>query len=159
MNLIEFVFVMSPQDTRRTSSRRIRRLVLLHALLFDVIVTFYATSLLYRMCGDRNPLHSDPDFAAAAGFPRPILHGLCTYGMTCRALVDNLLDGDVSGLWSYGARMAGVVFPGETLRVTAWKTGDKFNAFVQATTFAGMMDNMRAIGRTTARLYGPGRGQ
>ncbi len=53
-------------------------------------------ALLYRMCGDRNPLHSDPDFAAAAGFPRPILHGLCTYGMTCKALVDNLLDGDVS---------------------------------------------------------------
>lgn len=91
-----------------------------------------AQALLYRMCGDRNPLHSDPDFAAAAGFPRPILHGLCTYGMTCRALVDNLLDGDVSGLWSYGARMAGVVFPGETLRVTAWKTGDKFNAVVTA---------------------------
>ena len=78
-------------------------------------------ALLYRMCGDRNPLHSDPDFAAAAGFPRPILHGLCTYGMTCKALVDNLLDGDVSGLKSYGARMAGVVFPGETLRVSVWK--------------------------------------
>ncbi|MGB0970736.1 MAG: MaoC/PaaZ C-terminal domain-containing protein [Mycobacterium sp.] len=91
-----------------------------------------AQALLYRMCGDRNPLHSDPDFAAAAGFPRPILHGLCTYGMTCKALVDNLLDGDVSGLQSYGARMAGVVFPGETLRVTAWKTGDKFNAVVTA---------------------------
>ena len=51
-------------------------------------------ALLYRMCGDRNPLHSDPEFAAAAGFPRPILHGLCTYGMTCKAMVDNLLDGD-----------------------------------------------------------------
>ena len=49
-------------------------------------------ALLYRMCGDRNPLHSDPDFAAAAGFPRPILHGLCTYGMTCKAMVDTLLD-------------------------------------------------------------------
>ncbi len=91
-----------------------------------------AQALLYRMCGDRNPLHSDPDFAAAAGFPRPILHGLCTYGMTCKALVDNLLDGDVSGLRSYGARMAGVVFPGETLHVTAWKTGDKFDAVVTA---------------------------
>jgi len=96
------------------------------------VPTSPAQALLYRMCGDRNPLHSDPDFAAAAGFPRPILHGLCTYGMTCKALVDNLLDGHVSGLRSYGARMAGVVFPGETLRVTAWKTDDKFNAVVTA---------------------------
>ena len=53
-------------------------------------------ALLYRMCGDRNPLHSDPEFAAAAGFPRPILHGLCTYGMTCKAMVDALLDGDTA---------------------------------------------------------------
>ena len=74
-------------------------------------------ALLYRMCGDRNPLHSDPEFAAAAGFPRPILHGLCTYGMTCKAMVDALLDGDTSRVGSYGARFAGVVFPGETLKV------------------------------------------
>src|SRR5262249_5239495 len=50
-------------------------------------------ALLYRLCGDRNPLHSDPKFAAAAGFSQPILHGLCTYGMTCKAIVDSLLDG------------------------------------------------------------------
>ena len=56
-------------------------------------------ALLYRMCGDRNPLHSDPEFAAAAGFPRPILHGLCTYGMTCKAMVDALLDGDTAPGW------------------------------------------------------------
>jgi hypothetical protein len=53
-------------------------------------------ALLYRMCGDRNPLHSDPEFASAAGFPKPILHGLCTYGIGCKALVDAVLDGDVA---------------------------------------------------------------
>jgi acyl dehydratase len=81
-------------------------------------------ALLYRMCGDRNPLHSDPGFASAAGFPRPILHGLCTYGMTCKALVDTLLDGDAAAVGSYGARFAGVVFPGETIRVSVWRDGD-----------------------------------
>jgi acyl dehydratase len=89
-------------------------------------------ALLYRMCGDRNPLHSDPEFAAAAGFPRPILHGLCTYGMTCKAMTDALLDGDASRIGSYGARFAGVVFPGETLKVSVWKEGDGFQAAVTA---------------------------
>lgn len=89
-------------------------------------------ALLYRMCGDRNPLHSDPGFAAAAGFPRPILHGLCTYGMTCKALVDAVLDGDAGSVGSYGARFAGVVFPGETLRVRAWRDGERFVGVVTA---------------------------
>jgi acyl dehydratase len=78
-------------------------------------------ALLYRLCGDRNPLHSDPEFAAAAGFPRPILHGLCTYGMTCKAIVDAMLDANVSAVGSYGARFSGVAFPGETLTVGIWK--------------------------------------
>lgn len=83
-------------------------------------------ALLYRLCGDRNPLHSDPAFAAAAGFDRPILHGLCTYGIGCKAIVDNLLDGDVSQVASYGARFAGVVFPGETLHANIWKQDGRF---------------------------------
>lgn len=90
------------------------------------VPTLPQQALLYRLCGDRNPLHSDPEFASAAGFPRPILHGLCTYGMTCKALVDTLLDGDAAALGSFGARMAGVVFPGETLRVTAWQQDDGY---------------------------------
>ena len=89
-------------------------------------------ALLYRMCGDRNPLHSDPGFAAAAGFPRPILHGLCTYGMTCKALVDTLLDGDAAQVGSYGARFAGVVFPGETIRASVWRAGDRHVGVVTA---------------------------
>ncbi|MDT5260529.1 MAG: hypothetical protein QOD10_5609, partial [Mycobacterium sp.] len=89
-------------------------------------------ALLYRLCGDRNPLHSDPEFAAAAGFPQPILHGLCTYGMTCKAITDALLDGDVSRVGSYGARFAGVAFPGETLRARVWKEDDRLLATITA---------------------------
>lgn len=82
-------------------------------------------ALLYRLCGDRNPLHSDPAFAAAAGFPRPILHGLCTYGSVCRAVVDELLDGDVVAVADFSATFAGVVFPGETLDVAVWDEADR----------------------------------
>lgn len=89
-------------------------------------------ALLYRLCGDRNPLHSDPEFASAAGFPRPILHGLCTYGMTCKALVDALLDADVAAVGSYGARFAGVAYPGETLRTAVWKEDGRLLARVVA---------------------------
>jgi acyl dehydratase len=80
-------------------------------------------ALWYRLCGDRNPLHADPAFAATAGFPRPILHGLCTYGMVCKAVVDAMLGGDVTRLARYSARFAGVVFPGETLRTRVWREG------------------------------------
>ena len=78
-------------------------------------------ALLYRLCGDRNPLHADPEFAARAGFVRPILHGLCTYGMVCKAVVDSMLDGDVTRVASFATKFAGVVFPGETLRVRVWQ--------------------------------------
>jgi acyl dehydratase len=92
-----------------------------------VIVTPTAPqqALWYRLLGDRNPLHSSPEFAARAGFPRPILHGLCTYGMVCKAVVDAELDGDVRRVGGYGVRFAGVVFPGETLRTSVWREGDR----------------------------------
>ncbi|GAB23162.1 putative enoyl-CoA hydratase [Gordonia polyisoprenivorans NBRC 16320 = JCM 10675] len=80
-------------------------------------------ALLYRLCGDRNPLHSDPEFASRAGFPRPILHGLCTYGTVCRAVVDALLAGDVTAVADYSATFAGVVFPGETIDIDVWDEG------------------------------------
>ena len=82
-------------------------------------------ALLYRLCGDRNPLHSDPAFAAAAGFPRPILHGLCTYGSVCRAVVDGFLGGEVVAVADFSATFAGVVFPGETLDVAVWDEADR----------------------------------
>jgi acyl dehydratase len=77
-------------------------------------------ALLYRLCGDRNPLHADPEFARAAGFPAPILHGLCTYGIVLREVTEALLDGDSDRVAGFRARFAGVVFPGETIRVRAW---------------------------------------
>ncbi len=89
-------------------------------------------ALLYRLCGDRNPLHSDPEFASAAGFPRPILHGLCTYGMVCKALTDTILDADASRVAAYGARFAGVVFPGENLKVAVWADGGRYVGVVTA---------------------------
>lgn len=81
-------------------------------------------ALLYRLSGDWNPLHADPEFAARAGFERPILHGLCTYGITLKAVVDTVLGGDVGRVRSYGTRFAGVVFPGETLRIRMWRPDD-----------------------------------
>ncbi|MFF6999062.1 MaoC/PaaZ C-terminal domain-containing protein [Streptomyces sp. NPDC008313] len=78
-------------------------------------------ALLYRLSGDWNPLHADPDFARRAGFGRPVLHGLCTYGMTLKAVVDTLLDGEVARVRAYRTRFAGVVVPGETLSVRMWR--------------------------------------
>jgi acyl dehydratase len=77
-------------------------------------------AMLYRLCGDRNPLHADPDFAKAAGFPAPILHGLCSYGIVLRELTDALLAGDATHVQAFGAKFTGVVFPGETIRIQAW---------------------------------------
>jgi acyl dehydratase len=81
-------------------------------------------ALLYRLCGDRNPLHADPDFAKAAGFPAPILHGLCSYGIVLRTVTEDLLGGDATRVGGFTARFAGVVFPGETIRVRAWHEDD-----------------------------------
>ena len=77
-------------------------------------------ALLYRMCGDRNPLHSDPEFARAAGFPNPILHGLCSYGLVCKTAADAVLDSDTSRITGFRARFAGVLYPGETIRSRMW---------------------------------------
>ncbi|MFJ6630066.1 MaoC/PaaZ C-terminal domain-containing protein [Streptomyces sp. NPDC091376] len=89
-------------------------------------------ALLYRLSGDWNPLHADPEFAKLAGFDRPILHGLCTYGITLKAVVDTLLDGDVTRVRSYSTRFAGVVFPGETLRIRMWAAADRVQVSVTA---------------------------
>ena len=76
---------------------------------------------LYRMSGDRNPLHIDPAIAKAVGFKEPILHGLCTYGVTCRRFVQEVFKGDSGKIKSYSARFSSPVIPGETLHVKAWQ--------------------------------------
>lgn len=89
-------------------------------------------ALLYRLSGDWNPLHADPEFAKLAGFDRPILHGLCSYGMTLKAVVDTLLDGNVSRVTRYTTRFTGVVFPGETLRIRMWREPGRIRVAVAA---------------------------
>ncbi|MEE9279081.1 MAG: MaoC/PaaZ C-terminal domain-containing protein [Myxococcota bacterium] len=80
-------------------------------------------ALLYRLAGDRNPLHSDPAFAKKAGFPKPILHGLCTYGFSGRALLHALCDGDSERFKAMEGRFSSPVFPGEALTVNMWVNG------------------------------------
>jgi acyl dehydratase len=93
-------------------------------------------ALLYRLAGDRNPLHSDPKFAALGGFDRPILHGLCTYGFTGRALLHSLCGSDPDRFVSMAARFSKPVFPGQTLTVDIWET-EEGTAYFQTTSDNG----------------------
>lgn len=98
----------------------------------------YATRLdqaaLYRLCGDRNPLHIDPQVAERAGFPRPILHGLCTFGITCRAVLETFADYDPSRIASHALRFSAPVYPGEIVTVDMWQDDSEvsFEARVKA---------------------------
>jgi acyl dehydratase len=78
-------------------------------------------ALLYRLSGDKNPIHADPEIARAAGFPQPILHGLCTFGMVLKCAVDTVFDGDVSAIRRFRARFAGPLLPGEAIKISMWK--------------------------------------
>ncbi len=80
-------------------------------------------AFVYRLSGDRNPLHTDPSFAAIGGFDRPILHGLCTYGFTGRALLAELAGNDVTKFHHIEGRFSSPVMPGDALTVRAWRTG------------------------------------
>ncbi|GBD85356.1 maoC like domain protein [bacterium BMS3Abin02] len=94
----------------------------------DLVVespTLEQQALLYRLNGDKNPLHADPAVAAMAGFSRPILHGLCTYGIVCKAAVDGMFDGDVARVHAYRARFSRPVLPGQTILTSLWRQDDR----------------------------------
>ena len=109
--------------------------------------TGVAQALLYRLTGDRNPLHSDPAFAARGGFDRPILHGMCTYGYTARALVATVCDGAPDRLVAMDARFTRPVVPGRALTVSVWRDGD-------AVSFRTAVDGEVVLDRGTAELTG-----
>ncbi|AHI00149.1 3-hydroxyacyl-thioester dehydratase HtdY [Kutzneria viridogrisea] len=116
----------------------------------DVVLRFTTSptqALLYRLSGDRNPLHSDPVYAAKGGFARPILHGLCTYGITCRLLITELLGGGAHRVSTVDARMSAPVLPGEELLVSAWQLAD--GAVFRTCTAAGAV--VLDAGRLTSR--------
>jgi acyl dehydratase len=92
----------------------------------DIVVdlpTHPQQALLYRLNGDDNPLHADPAVALKAGYPRPILHGLCTLGFVCHALLRGLADYDPRALRDMNLRFSAPVFPGETIRTEIWRDG------------------------------------
>ena len=107
-------------------------------------------ALLYRLCGDRNPLHSDPAFAEAAGFPAPILHGLCSYGITLRELTTALVAGDATKVAGFAVKFTGVVFPGETLRVQGWHEDGRVVG--SATVAGGERDGAPVLGDVVLTL-------
>lgn len=94
----------------------------------DMVVSFTtapSAALLYRLNGDDNPIHADPEAARRAGFDRPILHGLCTYGMAARAVLRSCCDNDPSRLKSLALRFSAPFFPGETLCIELWRRGQR----------------------------------
>ncbi|CDS14059.1 hypothetical protein LRAMOSA06230 [Lichtheimia ramosa] len=101
----------------------------------DVVPTAVNQALLYRLSGDYNPLHADVELAPKVGFPAPILHGLCTYGITGHAILKHLAGNDRSRFRSIEGRFASPVFPGETLEIYMWKVDDK-DPNVQGVIFA-----------------------
>ena len=109
-------------------------------------------ALIYRLSGDRNPLHVDPKFAARGGFSQPILHGLCTYGVTGRALLRAVCDGDPTRFRSMSGRFSRPVLPGEPLTVSVWRGDDSKTALFQTTRTDGTVVIDRGRVQLTANI-------
>src|SRR5262249_59399019 len=105
-------------------------------------------ALIYRLSGDDNPLHCDPDIAKAAGFPQPILHGLNFYGVAAHAVVRAACDYDPVRLKSFAARFSAPVYPGETIRTEVWRAPDgvQFRARVVERDVVCLSNGMARIG-------------
>jgi len=88
------------------------------------ITTRLDQALLYRLTGDRNPLHADPERARAVGFERPILHGLCTFGIACKAVLQTICDYDYTLIEEFDARFSAPVLPGDTITTDMWQDGN-----------------------------------
>jgi acyl dehydratase len=87
------------------------------------IATHPEQALLYRLNGDNNPLHIDPQVAAAAGFPQPISHGSCTFGIACHAILRTLCDYEADRFGLVQGRFSNPAYPGDTIRVEIWQSG------------------------------------
>jgi acyl dehydratase len=109
-----------------------------HSVTYD---TRPDQALLYRLSGDRNPLHSDPKFAAMGGFDRPILHGLCSFGFTGRALLHTFCASDPDRFVSMSARFSKPVLPGQALEVSMWEVADGKALFRTSTDVGVVIDS------------------
>jgi acyl dehydratase len=96
------------------------------------IATLPQSALIYRLSGDRNPIHADPEAARKAGFDRPILHGLCSMGVATRAIIDAVADGDPDRLTALSLRFSKPVYPGETLRISLFRDGPGYRFSARA---------------------------
>ena len=105
-------------------------------------------ALIYRLCGDRSPLHSDPEYAKRAGFPKPILHGVCTYGITCRGILQTYADYDPSAFKRHAARFSSPVYPGDVVTLEMWKDGNviSFEAKVKLRGVIVIKNGMAVLG-------------